>query len=376
MPVNARHSLAPGLLASALLAAGAALLLAEPAFAQARNPFSVGISEGGGPATGAMGWILAQQGWFERALSAAVRASRTDGSALPWLATLSFFYGVLHAAGPGHGKAVLAAYMVANRRALRRGIALSFLAALLQAAVAVALVGLLSFVFRATAVGMRDGAALIETVSYVGVAALGLWLTWRKGASLSAAWRERPRGAGPAGFAPVLAFAGADEARSPMPYRLGAPACAAHEAPVGRSAFSCTVADASHLHGPDCGHFHAPDPATLGDGFSWRDAVSTVVAAGARPCSGAILVLVFALAQGIFLAGVASTVVMALGTAITTAALAATAVLARSVALRLVGSDAGRGALAVRTLELAAALLVLAVGLSLLFGVGPLQSLA
>ena len=84
-----------------------------------------------------MGWILAQQGWFERALSAAVRASRTDGSALPWLATLSFVYGVLHAAGPGHGKAVLAAYMVANRRALRRGIALSFLAALLQAAVAV-----------------------------------------------------------------------------------------------------------------------------------------------------------------------------------------------------------------------------------------------
>ena len=133
---------------------------------------------------------------------------------------------------------------------------------------------------------------------------------------------------------------------------------------------------AAHLHGPDCGHFHAPDPATLGDGFSWRDAVSTVVAAGARPCSGAILVLVFALAQGIFLAGVASTVVMALGTATTTAALAATAVLARGVALRLVGSDAGRGALAVRTLELAAALLVLAVGLSLLFGVGPLQSLA
>ena len=376
--MNARRLLAP-----ALLAAGAVLLLTEPALAQAKNPFSVGISEGGGPATGLMGWILAQQGWFERALSAAVRASRTDGSALPWLAALSFVYGVLHAAGPGHGKAVLAAYMVANRRALRRGIALSFLAALLQAAVAVALVGLLSFVFRATAVGMRDGAALIETVSYVGVAALGLWLTWRKGAGLLAAWRARPRDARPAGLTPVLAFAGVDGARRSMPYRLGAPACAAHAPPcaahgasVGRSAFTCTVADAAHLHGPDCGHVHAPDPATLGDGFSWRDAVSTVIAAGARPCSGAILVLVFALAQGIFLAGVASTVVMALGTAITTAALAATAVLAKGVALRLVGSDAGRGALVVRALELAAALLVLAVGLSLLFGVGPLQSLA
>ena len=362
------------LIGPALLLALGALLLAEPALAQARNPFSVGISEGGGPTTGLMGWILSQQGFFERSLSAAVRASRTDGGALPWLAGLSFVYGVLHAAGPGHGKAVLASYMVANPRALRRGIALSFLAALLQAAVAVALVGLLSLVFRATATGMREGAALIETVSYVGVAALGLWLTWRKGANFRAAWRARPR---PAAAPFALAFAG-PEAPSANPYRLGAPACAAHEAPLGRSAFACTAeADAApHLHGPGCGHFHAPDPATLGEGFSWREAVSTVVAAGARPCSGAILVLVFALAQGIFLAGVAATVVMALGTALTTAALAATAVLAKGVALRLAGADAGRGALVARGLELLAALLVLAVGLSLLLGVGPLQGLA
>lgn len=378
-----RSCTVPALALAALALAAfvlAALASAEPALAQARNPFSVGISEGGGPATGAMGWILAQQGWFERSLSAAVRATRTDASALPWLATLSFGYGVLHAAGPGHGKAVLASYMVANRRALRRGIALSFLAALLQATVAVALVGLLSVVFRATATGMRDGAALVETVSYAGVAGLGLWLTWRKGGALLDAWRDRPR-AEPAGFGPpapvgALAFAGADGGRPARLYRLGAPDCAAHEAPAGR--FSCSAAadDAAHRHGPNCGHVHAPDPATLGDGFSWRDAVSTVVAAGARPCSGAILVLVFALAQGVFLAGVASTVVMALGTAITTAALAATAVLAKGVALRLVGSDAGRGALAARALELAAALLVLAVGLSLLLGVGPLQGLA
>ena len=366
----------PSLAAAALLA-WAVLLVAEPALAQAKNPFSVGISEGGGPATGLMGWILGQQGFFERALSSAVRASRTDAGALPWLAGLSFVYGVLHAAGPGHGKAVLASYMVANERALRRGIALSFLAALLQAAVAVALVGLLSLVFRATAVGMRDGAALVEKVSYVGVAGLGLWLAWRKGAAFLAAWRARPRAEprNPPGLA--LAFAG-PEAPVSTSYRLGAPACEAHAAPVGRSAFACTAAAdaAPHLHGPNCGHYHAPDPATLGDGFSWREAIPTVVAAGARPCSGAILVLVFALAQGIFLAGVASTVVMALGTAITTAALASLAVLAKGMALRLAGADAGRGALVARGLEMVAALLVLAVGLSLLFGVGPLQGLA
>ncbi len=361
----------PSRLAGAALLAIGILIVAEPALAQARNPFSVGISEGGGPATGVMGWILGQQGFFERALSAAVRACRTDAGALPWLAGLSFAYGVLHAAGPGHGKAVLASYMVANERALRRGIALSFLAALLQAGVAVALVGLLSLVFRATATGMRDGAAVIEKVSYVGVAGLGLWLAWRKGLALRAAWRARPR-VEAAGLA--LAFAGAETPAAPL-YRLGAPARAASP---GRPVFACTAeaGAAAHLHGPDCRHLHAPDPATLGEGFSWREAVSTVVAAGARPCSGAILVLVFALAQGIFLAGIVSTLVMALGTAITTAALAATAVLAKGVALRLAGAEPGRGVLVARTLELLAALLVLAVGLSLLVGVGPLQGLA
>ncbi len=365
-------------ISAALLLGVATLLLAEPALAQARNPFSVGISEGGGSTSGLMGWILSQQGYFEKALSTAVRASRSDATALPWLAGLSFIYGVLHAAGPGHGKAVLASYMVANRRALRRGIVLSFLAALLQAAVAVGLVGILSLVFRATAIGMRDGAALIEKVSYVGVAGLGLWLTWRKGRALLQAWRSQvPE---PSTFVPAFAFAGAEAPREPVnPYRLGAPACAAHESVAGaRSSFACTVeaGAASHLHGPNCGHFHALDPAMLGEGFSWREALSTVVAAGARPCSGAILVLVFSLAQGLFYAGILATLVMALGTAITTAALASVAVLAKSLALRLAGADKGRGALVARGLELMAALLVLAVGLSLLLGVGPLQGLA
>ena len=369
------------------------LMAVEPALAQAKNPFSVGISEGGGSGTGLMGWILAQQGFFERSLAAAVRATRTDASGLWWLGGLSFVYGVLHAAGPGHGKAVLASYMVANERALRRGIVLSFMAALLQAAVAVALVGLLSLVFHATATGMRNGAAVIEKISYVGVALLGLWLVWRKSTGLVAAWRQH-RGDAPmrdaGAFAATggvalarpagLAFAGLEHPRWSNRFRFRPDHAARGVSPPR---FTCVSPDgvspdgiATHEHGPDCGHYHAPDPSTLGDGFSWRESMSTVVAAGARPCSGAILVLVFALSQGIFLAGVAATVVMALGTAITTAALAATAVLAKGIAMKLVGQEDGRGALVARALEVVAALLVLAVGLSLLFGVGPLQALA
>jgi nickel/cobalt exporter len=173
---------------------------------------------------------------------------------------------------------------------------------------------------------------------------------------------------------PNLAFAGLGAGQP----GAGEPAYRLQPSPaLSRSAATpAFVCDAAHEHGPGCGHFHAPDPTTLGEDFSWREAVATVVTAGARPCSGAILVLVFALAQGMFYAGIAATLTMAFGTAIVTAALAATAVLAKTVALKLTGAGSRRGALVGRAFEVAAAALVFAVGVSLLLGVGPLQALS
>ena len=87
-----------------------------------------------------------------------------------------------------------------------------------------------------------------------------------------------------------------------------------------------------------------------------------------RPCSGAILVLVFALAQGMFWAGIAATFVMGLGTAITVASIAVIAVTAKGLARRLAGGSEGRGALLMRGVEFAAAGLVLLFGIGLLLG--------
>jgi ABC-type nickel/cobalt efflux system permease component RcnA len=113
---------------------------------------------------------------------------------------------------------------------------------------------------------------------------------------------------------------------------------------------------------------HAPDPSQLGEGFSWRAATATVAAAGARPCSGAILVLVFSLARNVFPAGVAATFAMSLGTALTTGALAWAAVFAKRVAVRFAAGEDSRVALIARGFEFAAALLVLGFGLALLVG--------
>ncbi len=126
--------------------------------------------------------------------------------------------------------------------------------------------------------------------------------------------------------------------------------------------------DPAHQHDDHCGHSHGPEPEQLAGRGGWRRGLTAIIAVGLRPCSGAILVLVFALAQGLFWAGVASTFVMGLGTAITVAAIATFAVAAKSVAKRIAVHRAGGGVLAMRAIEAAAALVVLAFGLALLAG--------
>lgn len=326
------------LLMLGLAAFGVAALAfhAPDALAQGRNPFSVGISEGGGSAWGLTGWILAQQQHFDLMMRAAVRAVRTDASGFWSLLGLAFAYGVFHAAGPGHGKAVLASYLVANERALKRGLVLAGLAALLQAVVAIALVGVLTIALGATSQGLRASAQWVEIGSYAAIVLVGVGLVWRKGRALVPLLRPVP----------------------PAPVAAGV-----------SSRFACSAAD-EPADGPcmDCGHFHMPAPAALDAGFSWRSAVGTIFAAGLRPCSGAILVLVFASAQGILAAGIAATLAMALGTAVTTGALAASAVYAKGFALRFTDAASPRGLLVARGLEFAAAAAVLLLGLGLLTG--------
>jgi nickel/cobalt exporter len=301
------------------------------------HPFAVGANEGAASAQGIAGWILAEEASFYRLLSGAIRAAKQSGAAAWGLAGLSLAYGVFHAAGPGHGKAVIASYMFANERALRRGLAIALGAAFLQGSSAVAIVGISAIIVRATAQHMTAAVNLVEIASYAGVAALGAVLVYVKCAALIFAWRA-------------------------------APAAAAAPQPALSSAFAADDCCADHAHGPGCSHMHAPDPRTLGAGFSWRTALLTMLAAGLRPCSGAILVLVFALAQGIFPAGVYAVAAMSLGTALTTASLASAAVLVKNVSVKYSKAGSRRVLIAGRLFETLAALAVLGLGLTLFLG--------
>ena len=316
--------------ASSLAFLGSFVAPAAAQFAR-KNPFSLGVNEGSVGEVGRVGlWLLREQAQFYESLKQAVEAARANPWAAVSLAAVAFAYGIFHAAGPGHGKAVIASYMLASEKALRRGAILSGLAALLQAIVAIALVGIASILLGATATRMISATHAVEVGAYFFIAALGLFLVWRKSAGLYAALRAPP-------------------------------------VPLSRR-YRCEDASQKLAHGPDCAHCVAPDPRRLGDDFSWRQGVATVFAAGSRPCSGALLVLVFAAAQNVFMIGVWAAFAMAAGTALTTAALAAGAVLAKNAATRLLGERRRRAEIFGRLVEVAAACVVLGIGVSLLAG--------
>src|SRR6266566_4070876 len=313
----------------------------------AQNPFGGPRPSSEPQVGGIVGWLLSKQSEFYREMSSTIRAAKSDGSAVWTLLAISFAYGIFHAAGPGHGKAVISSYLVANQETARRGIVLSFASALMQSLVAVAIVGVCAWLLNATAKTMCGAEKAIEIVSYALIAAFGARLVWTKGGGFIRAL-QAPR--------PALAMAA-----------------------VGH--------DHHHDHGHDhhhhdhhhhdhddhvldehCGHSHGPDPSELAGPGGWRRGFGAILAVGIRPCSGAILVLVFALAQGLFWAGIAATFVMGLGTAITVAAIAVIAVFAKDLAQRLSGAGEGRGALVMRGVEFGAAGLVLLFGIGLLFG--------
>ena len=125
-------------------------------------------------------------------MSATIRAAKSDGSAVWTLLGISFAYGIFHAAGPGHGKAVISSYLVANEETARRGIVLSFASALLQALVAVAMVAVLAWLLSSTAKTMCSAEKAIEIASYALIAAFGARLVWTKGGGFMRALQAKP----------------------------------------------------------------------------------------------------------------------------------------------------------------------------------------
>ena len=331
---------------------------AGAAAAQGAHPFGVPESGAGmgGPGwlAGFFGQVSAWQSHFYRQLTGAVRAWQADGGAAWAVIGLSFAYGVFHALGPGHGKAVISSYVLANRQTARNGALLALASALIQALVAIALVAVLALVFNATAATMNNATRWLELGSYALVTLLGAWLVWVK--AIRPLLRTR---AGRVSAGPTF-----DHEHEQGPGHSQQHESQHAHAPVHHHH------DHDHGHDCGCGHAHVPAPEQVSGPLNWRRAGTAILAVGLRPCSGALIVLVFALAQGFFLAGVASALAMGLGTGLTVAALACLAVAAGGAATRIGSRLSSAGAARLRYgVEALAALAVLLLGVMLLGGV-------
>lgn len=280
--------------------------------AAAQSPFGIATPDGsvgfGGPLAPVFSWIAQRQAEFYRVLTGALADIKQNGWAVWVLLLVSFAYGVFHAAGPGHGKAVISAYVLSSGETVRRGVAISFAAAFVQAASAIAIVLVMAVALQVTAQSMTRATEWVEIFSYLLIALVGAWLLWSK------------------------IFGNGHH----------------HH----------------HHHHHHSGHAENDDSNARG----WRARWSAIAAVGIRPCSGAIIILVFSLAQGLFIAGIAATLVMAIGTGLTVAVLATLAVSAKGLALSIAGTRSSIVSGFVRGIEITAALAVLVFGLLLLGG--------
>jgi nickel/cobalt exporter len=355
--------------------------------AHAASSLGIGANEAVLPSTGyfsgILNWINAQQQGFYRQLTGAMKSMRDGGSGAWLLVGLSFAYGIFHAAGPGHGKAVISSYMLANEVALRRGVMLSFVSAFLQAATAIVVMALVYFLLRGTSISMTDATYFLEVSSYVLITLFGAWLLWKKaGVKLVARISGRPAHSLSAAVAHSHAHSHAHDhsahahshavAHAHHDHAHDAHHDHAHHDHSGHAHHHHDHhGHAHHAHGPgevceSCGHSHAPDPAMLsGDRFDWRTAWTAVAAVGIRPCSGALIVLTFAFLNGLWVAGIASVLAMALGTAITVSALAIMAVTAKNWAVAIAG-DGRAGNRIHNVIEIGGALFIFLIGLTLL----------
>ena len=351
---------------------GAGLVLfvnVSPAFA-VRTPFGIATPDSGGAGThGPLGglflWVALRQAEFYRALTTAILSLKENGHAFWLLAAVSFAYGIFHAVGPGHGKSVVTSYLLVTRQTVQRGILISFAAGLAQALTAIAVVTGVAIILKATAIGMTQTTDWFLIFSYALVTAVGAWLLWSK--LTSRGHHHHHSHASHFGSRNHDAHDGHMDDRAAQGHHH-AHIFPRHAHDSDQHAAGIVKAEIAAGTEAACGHSHAPDPRLLSKPLTLARAWAAILAVGIRPCTGAIIVLVFSLSQGLLVAGIASVLVMALGTSITVSSLAILTVSAKNVALRFVKADSAVTERVVHVLEICVAVFVMLLGLTLLGG--------
>lgn len=267
-----------------------------------------GVERAWGPVAVVGRALLTVQREANRLIAKHMRAIRDGETSVPLLIGigLAFLYGVVHALGPGHGKLVVVSYFLSREARIGRGLLMGLQIAVFHVISAIIVVALADLLLRKAFGGPPAEIAGVRVASYALIALIGVTM-------LSQAIRRSSR------------------------RRAGL--------------------DVSH---GCCGHGHEHQ-----DGWVQLGALSLGV--GVVPCTGAVLILLYAMANDILLAGVLLAAAIAAGMAITMSVLGILSVVARRAVAQRVGAHGdGHGRFAV-AMDYGGALAITMVGSGLLW---------
>lgn len=221
-------------------------------------------------------WIVDKQRYFQNQMAQSIMGIQSGNSfAAIALYVAAGTYGLIHAAGPGHGKALIGAVGVGSGIQHRPLVGIAFISSLCQSIWAIAITYSALWLLTDIAPHISGLAATyLDPISYAAIAAIGLWLVYK-------------------GIRAILPTS----------------------------------------HNAHCGCHHHHD--TLPTLNTVRDRAVLCASIAIRPCSGAIFLLVIAWQMGIALHGAVAVLCMGLGTALFTAGVALASVSARNQAAQL-----------------------------------------
>lgn len=238
-------------------------------------------------------WCLATQITLHRYLVMyLLQLNNHEYSGGLWLLVGAFFYGVLHAIGPGHGKFIVTTYLSTNKESLLAARVVPFIGSLMQGISAILFVFILAVGFNLASGDLSTSRWYVEKISAVMIGAFGLFIIYQALRSL------RPRRLAISALKPL------------------------------------------HQHGENCGCGHHGVGTLLAES-DWKTRLGVILAIGARPCSGAIMILMFANALGIVTWGIAAVMTMALGTALSILGLSLAVRYARERTVAMFGGVSG-----------------------------------
>lgn len=235
--------------------------------------------------------VISYQNQFHRDLVSSITDFSGSENFTTWFAVvfISFLYGVFHAIGPGHGKAIITTYLATHKENIKKGIIVSVASSLMQGITAIALVSVLVIGLGLITRQAMNNVTHLEAFSFSLVSILGLYI-----------------------FIKGLL-----------------------KTPFYKKLKSNKESSVVHDHHGCCGCSSHSKPDVKGD---WKAIALTIISIGIRPCSGAVLILGASLLLGNFVIGLTAVLAMSIGTAIVVATIAVMTVFFRTRIEGLAGS--------------------------------------